>query len=456
MNHYDLVIIGAGPGGYVSAIYGAKHGLKTAIIERGERLGGTCLNVGCIPTKTMIETANLLRKFKSAKDFGITVDEYSLDYDKLFKRKTRVVDRLTKGIGFLMEENGIDVINGVASFRDKQSVLINGETPVGFTRCIIATGSVPADLPHIKRDGTWVLDSTDALALEALPESIVIIGGGVIGVEFASIYSSFGVKVTIVELMDQLVPGMDRDIAVELQAAMKKMKVKVHTSAKVQSTSDGVVRFEKDGEVQELKADAVLLSVGRKPNTEGLNLEAIGIETEKGHVPVNANLETPVPGIYAIGDVIDTPKLAHLASREGMKVIHHIKGIADDEDFLSACPGVVYSYPEIATVGMTEEMAEHNQVSVTVATFPLTANSKAYVEGVKSGFVKVVADKASGRILGLHIIGGKASEMIGEATVAIQKGLTVEEMGRIIHPHPTMSESLLEAYHQAAGISIHI
>lgn len=456
MSSYDLIVIGAGPGGYVSAIYGARNGLKTALIEKDERLGGTCLNVGCIPTKTLIETAVLMRKIAHAKDFGVKVADFELDTGKLFKRKARVVDRLTKGVAFLMKENNIDVFHGTGAFQDKETLRVNGETILKFKNCIIATGSVSANLPHIQADGDWILNSTGLLAMETLPESLVVIGGGVIGVEFASVFSTFGVSVTILELMDQLIPGMDRDVAEELQKVLKKMKVKVHVGAKVTGAANGVVAYEKGGETHEVAEEKLLLSVGRKPNTEGLNLSALNIKTEQGHIPVNEDLETPVPGIYAIGDVIDSPKLAHLASREGLKAVHHILGIEDREDIVTPCPAVVYSYPEIASVGLTLETAEGQGLTAESVSFPLTANSKAYVEGIKSGFVKVVSEKGSGRILGVHIIGGKASEMIGEATLAVREGRTVEEMSRMIHPHPTVSESLMEAYHMAAGISIHI
>ncbi|NOY23089.1 MAG: dihydrolipoyl dehydrogenase [Acidobacteria bacterium] len=456
MQSYDLIIIGAGPGGYVSAIYAAKHGLKTALIEKDDRLGGTCLNVGCIPTKTLIETAVLMRKIGHAKDFGVSVPEFQLDTGKLFKRKARVVDRLTKGVAFLMKENNVEVFHGTGAFQDSETVTVNGENSLRFKNCIIATGSVSANLPHIQADGKWILNSTGLLAMETLPESLVVIGGGVIGVEFASVFRTFGVSVTILEMMDQLIPGMDRDVAVELRKELKKMKVKVYTGARVTGAVDGVVTYEVDGEFQDVPADKVLLSVGRKPKAEGLNLSALGIETERGHIPVDARQETPVKGIYAIGDVIDTPKLAHLASREGLKAVHHILGIEDEEDIVTPCPAVVYSYPEIASVGMTTAVAEGYGLAVESVSFPLTANSKAYVEGIKSGFVKVVSEKGTGRILGVHIIGGKASEMIGEATLAIREGKSAEEMGRMIHPHPTVSESLMEAFHMAAGISIHI
>ncbi len=456
MQSYDLIIIGAGPGGYVSAIYAARHGLKTALIEKDDRLGGTCLNVGCIPTKTLIETAVLMRKIGHAKDFGVSVPEFQLDTGKLFKRRARVVNRLTKGVAFLMKENNVDVFHGTGAFQDNETVTVNGENPLKFKNCIIATGSVSANLPHIQADGQWVLNSTGLLAMETLPESLVVIGGGVIGVEFASVFRTFGVSVTILEMMDQLIPGMDRDVALELRKELKKMKVKVYTGARVTGAVNGVVTYEVDGESQDVPADKVLLSVGRKPNTEGLNLSALDIEAERGHIPVDVHRETAVKGIYAIGDVIDTPKLAHLASREGLKAVHHILGIEDEEDIVAPCPAVVYSYPEIASVGMTAAVAEGHGLAVKSVSFPLTANSKAYVEGIKSGFVKVVSEKETGRILGVHIIGGKASEMIGEATLAVREGKSVEEMGRMIHPHPTVSESLMEAFHMAAGISIHI
>ncbi len=453
--NYDLIVIGAGPGGYVSAIYGAKHGLKTAIVEKNSTLGGTCLNVGCIPTKTLVETSNILRKIKNSKDFGVKVGDYSFDFKTVMKRKDRVVSRLTKGISFLMKENNIDIIEGTASFVSDSKIEVNGEE-YEFKNAIIATGSVSADLPHIKPDEKFIVTSTKALSFETVPDSLVIIGGGVIGVEFASIYASFGSKVTIVELTDQLLPGMDKDIATELEKSLKKSKVKVYTSSKVTKAENNKVVFEKDGELTEIEASTVLLSVGRKPYTEKLKLENTSIETNRGHIVVDENYKTTANGIYAIGDVVDTLKLAHLASREGMKAVNDIIGIEDNEDFLNACPGVVYSYPEIATVGLTKEQAEEKGISAESFTFPLTANSKAYVEGIKSGFIKAVVEKDTKKLLGLHIIGGKASDLISEATVAIAKGLTVNELGNVIHPHPTISESLMEVFHLASGHGIHI
>jgi len=455
LNKYDLVVIGAGPGGYVSAIYGAKHGLKTAIVEKNPTLGGTCLNIGCIPTKTLVETATLLRKIKNGKEFGVKVENFNFDFKTVMKRKDRVVSRLTKGIAFLMKENNIDIIQGTASFSSPNSLTVNNET-YQFNNAIIATGSVSQDLPHIKADGSFIVTSTEALSFKEIPEHLTIIGGGVIGVEFASVYSAFGSKVTVVELMNQLLPGMDKEAADELAKSLKKSKVKVITSAKVMKAENGKVSYEKDGELTEIPADKVLLSVGRKPFTDSLSLDNAQIKLEKGHIPVNENLMTNTSGIYAIGDVIDTLKLAHLASREGIKAVNHILAIEDKEDFYKACPGVVYSYPEIASVGLTLEQAKSAGKIAKEFSFPLTANSKAYVEGIKSGFVKAVVEQKTNKLLGLHIAGAKASDLISEATLAIQKGLTVEELGSIIHPHPTVSESLMEVFHMASGYSIHI
>jgi dihydrolipoamide dehydrogenase len=453
--NYDLIVIGAGPGGYVSAIYGAKQGLKTAIIEKNSSLGGTCLNIGCIPTKTLVETANTLRKIKNAKDFGVKVESHSFDFKTVMKRKERVVSRLTKGISFLMKQNKIEVIKGTASFVSENKIAVNNEE-YNFKNAIIATGSTSASLPHIKPDEKFIVTSTKALSFETVPENLVIIGGGVIGVEFASIYASFGAKVTIIELTDQLLPGMDKDVASELEKSLKKSKIKVFTSSKVTKAANNKVTFETSGKLTEIDANVVLLSVGRKPYIENLKTEKANIKTDKGHIVVDKNLQTNVKGIYAIGDVIDTPKLAHLASREGMKAVNHITGIEDNEDLSAACPGVVYSYPEIATVGLTKEQAQRKGINAEEFSFPLTANSKAYVEGIKSGFVKAVIEKETKKLIGLHIVGGKASDLISEGTVAIAKGLTVNELGNIIHPHPTISESLMEVFHIATGHAIHI
>jgi len=455
MSKFDLVIIGAGPGGYVAAIYAAQNGLKTAIVEKNKRLGGTCLNIGCIPTKAYIETAKYLRKIKFMKELGIEVKEFSFDFKKASKRKDRIVNKLTKGIEFLMQKNGIEVINGTASFIDNSTLEVNGKK-IEFENCIIATGSKPAELPHITFDGEFVISSTEALSFETLPKSMAIIGGGVIGVEFASIMSAFGVETTILELMPQLIPGMDKEAAEILETELKKQKVKVFTEAKVLSAKNGKVEYEYNGEKKEIETEKVLLAVGRKPNIDGLNLHKTDIALEKGHIKVNQNLETEVKGIYAIGDVIDTPKLAHLASREGIKAVNRIIGKEDRDDIYKACPGVVYSYPEAAFVGMSIENAKEKKIEAEEAKFPLTANGKAYIEGVKNGFAKAVFDKKSGKLLGMHIVGANASELISECAVAIHKGMKVEELSEIIHPHPTVSESLMEVFHIASGYPIHI
>ncbi len=455
MAKFDLVIIGAGPGGYVAALYSAQNRLKTAIIERGERLGGTCLNIGCIPTKAYIESAKYLRKIKFMKELGIEVKDFSFDFKKASKRKERIVNKLTKGVEFLMNKNGVEVIKGTASFVDNSTLKVNGET-IEFDNCIIATGSKPAELPNITFDGKFVISSTEALSFEELPESIAIIGGGVIGVEFASIMSAFGVDVTILELMPQLIPGMDKDAADILKSELKKQKVKVFTEAKVLKAKEGKVEFQSGEEVKEIEVEKVLLAVGRSPNTKGLNLHNTDIVLKKGHIRVNENLETDVKGIYAIGDVIDTPKLAHLASREGIKAVNHILGIEDRKNFYLSCPGVVYSYPEAAFVGMSLQDAKEKGIEGEEAVFPLSANGKAYIEGIKNGFVKVVYRKDNKKLLGVHIVGGNASELISECAVAISKGMNVEELSKVIHPHPTVSESLMEAFHIAAGYPIHI
>jgi len=455
MAKFDLVIIGAGPGGYVAALYSAQNRLKTAIIEKGERLGGTCLNIGCIPTKAYIESAKYLRKIKFMKELGIEVKDFSFDFKKASKRKERIVNKLTKGVEFLMNKNGVEVIKGTASFVDNLTLKVNGET-IEFDNCIIATGSKPAELPNITFDGKFVISSTEALSFEELPESIAIIGGGVIGVEFASIMSAFGVDVTILELMPQLIPGMDKDAADILKSELKKQKDKVFTEAKALKAKEGKVEFQSGKEVKEIEVEKVLLAVGRSPNTKGLNLHNTDIVLKKGHIRVNENLETDVKGIYAIGDVIDTPKLAHLASREGIKAVNHILGIEDRKNFYLSCPGVVYSYPEAAFVGMSLQDAKEKGIEGEEAVFPLSANGKAYIEGIKNGFVKVVYRKDNKKLLGVHIGGGNASELISECAVAISKGMNVEELSKVIQPHPTVSESLMEAFHIAAGYPIHI
>ncbi len=455
MKKYDLIVIGAGPGGYVAAIYAAQNGLHTALIEKNEKLGGTCLNIGCIPTKAYIETAKYLRKIKFMKELGIEVKDFNFDFKKVSKRKDRIVNKLTKGIEFLMKKNGIDIIQGTASFEDNATITVDGEE-FYFDNCIIATGSKPVELPHITFDGDFVISSTEALNLDTLPESIAIIGGGVIGVEFASIFSSFGVEVSIFEIMSQLIPGMDKEAAEILKSEMKKQKVKVFTETRVLSAKNGCVEYELNGEVKTVEVEKVLLAVGRKPYIDNLNIHNTCITLYKGHIVVDENLETKVKGIYAIGDVINTPKLAHLASREGIKAVNHILGKEDSKDIYKSCPSVVYSYPEAAFVGMDLKTANENGIEAQESSFPLSANGKAYIEGIKNGFVKVVYRKDNGKLLGVHIVGGNASELISECAVAISENLSVEELSGVIHPHPTVSESLMEAFHYAAGYPIHI
>ncbi len=455
MKRFDLIVIGAGPGGYVAAIYAAQNGLNTAIVEKNNSLGGTCLNIGCIPTKAYIESAKYLRKIKFMKELGIEVKDYSFDFSKASKRKDRIVNKLTKGIELLMKKNNIEVVKGVASFLDNASIEVNGEE-YGFDHCIIATGSKPAELPHITFDGEFVISSSEALNFKTLPFSIAVIGGGVIGVEFASIFSAFGCQVYLFEITPQLIPGMDIEASEILKSELKKQKVKVFTETKVLSAKNGKIEFETNGEKKEVEVEKALLAVGRKPNIDNLNLHNTCITLYKGHIVVDENLETKVEGIYAIGDVIDTPKLAHLASREGIKAVNSILGKEDKSDIYKACPSVVYSNPEVAFVGIDKKAAEEMGIEAEEATFPLTANGKAYIEGVKSGFVKVVYHKKTKKLLGVHIVGSSASELISECAVAISKGMSVEELSGVIHPHPTVSESLMEAFHIAAGYSIHI
>ncbi len=444
---YDIIVIGAGPGGYETAIKAAQMKKKTCIIEE-KYFGGTCLNVGCIPTKVMIHTADILSEIRESAEFaveGIDVSAAHVDMKKLQNRKSGVVRTLTGGVQALLKSNGVTIENGRGSFVDAHTVAV-GDKKITAKNIIIATGSGVFIPPFITLEGTNnILTSNEALDLDHVPESIAVIGGGVIGVEFAYLLNKLGSKVTVLELMDHIIPMVDKEISALAQKKMAKDGITFKLGAKVNSVKDNTVYYELNGKEENVRADAVLMAVGRIPNTEGLNAEGIGIEFNKRAIAVNEKCQTNIPNIYAIGDVNGKVMLAHTASHEGMVAVADICKEHAKMDY-DKIPSCIYISPEISAIGLTEEQAKEKYENVKIGRFPMMANGKSLIVGAKDGMVKVILDAELGEILGVHIYADRATEMIGELSVAMTSELTAEEVIHAIHAHPTVSESIGEAF----------
>ncbi len=454
MQTFDVTIIGSGPGGYVSAIRCAQLGLKTALIEKYSTLGGTCLNVGCIPSKAMLDSSE--HYYNASHHFaehGITLDDLQVSLSKIVERKNKVVEQTTKGIDFLMDKNNITVFHGLGTFKDKNHILIksdSGEEEIESKNIIIATGSKPSSLPFITIDKERIITSTEALELNEIPKHLIVIGGGVIGLELGSVYKRLGAEVTVVEYMDKIIPGMDETLSKELLKVLKKQKMKFQLSSKVSAVDrqgDEVkVTFEnKKGETEELTGDYCLVAVGRKPYTQGLGLENVGVVVdERGMVKVDDHLKTNVDNIYAIGDVIRGPMLAHKAEEEGVMVAEILAGQKPHINY-NLIPGVVYTWPEVAGVGKTEEQLKEEGVEYKVGQFPVRALGRARASGDIDGLVKVIADKFTDEVLGVHMVSARAADMIAEAVTAMEFRASAEDIARICHAHPTYSEAVKEA-----------
>jgi dihydrolipoamide dehydrogenase len=455
---YDLAVIGGGPGGYAAAIKAKQLGLNTVIVEK-YRLGGTCLHVGCIPTKTLISSAHVYSMMQTAKQLGIEFGSISFDYHKMKERKDKVVAEIWKGLNGLVTSHGVDVVFGNASFISSNKVKVIGESDriIEFDRSIIATGSKSAVIPPFPIDKHKIHDSSSILEITKLPEHLIVLGGGYIGCEFASLYSQLGVKVSIVEFMDGLVVTQGTTISKFLQKAFEKRKIDLYLQTKMESintSGSGVIANLSNGKT--LSADALLVCVGRTPFTEGLHLEKAGVfVNERGFIPVNENLETSQAGIYAIGDVIGGAMLAHVASHEGLIAAINASGKKTKVHYHSV-PAVIFTDPEIATVGMTEEQAKDKGFDVASAQFPNIALGKAVASLHTEGFSEMIFDKKTHQILGATLIGYEAGNMIGEMAVAIHNELTIECIGETIHPHPTLGETWMELAHVAEGSPIHI
>jgi dihydrolipoamide dehydrogenase len=476
-NEYDVIVIGAGTGGYVAAIRAAQLGLKTAVVEKQKALGGTCLLWGCIPTKALLEHAHALKIVQHAKDWGVTIGpstssgqaSVGIDMNQVQTRKDRIVTGLTKGVEFLFKKHKIDWIKGTARLTGRGGVdVFEGEKQTLGARkeIIVATGSTPRSVPGIEIDRKRIITSDEAINLREVPKSIAIMGSGAVGVEFASIFRRFGSDVTIVELLPRLVPIEDDAVSAELEKSFKKQGITSHTGAKVTGARANADSVDIDvqlagGSRQTLRADYLLVATGRGPVTTGLNAEGVGLQMEKGYIKVDAQYKTNVPGISAIGDVITLggpghPQLAHVSSAEGIIAAERIAGQETRPLNYDHVPGCTYCDPEIGSVGLTEREAKERGYDVRIGTFPFGVLGRAKMAGETDGFVKIVADKKYDELLGVHMIGLRSTELVAEATVALRLESTVEELIRTIHAHPTMAEAIGEAAHAVHGAAIHL
>jgi dihydrolipoamide dehydrogenase len=461
MSQFDVTIIGSGPGGYVAAIRAAQLGFKTAIIEKYSTMGGTCLNVGCIPSKALLDSSEHFEKAKHEfADYGIIINEPQLDLAKMIARKDTVVEQTTKGISFLMDKNKVTVFEGVGSFESATQIKVtknDGSTEVIDSKyTIIATGSKPSSLPFISIDKERVITSTEALKMKEVPEHLLVIGGGVIGLELGSVYLRLGAKVTVIEFMDKIIPGMDGALSKELQKVLKKQGMKFELSTAVSGVERNgntvkVSAKNKKGEEVVFEGDYCLVSVGRKPFTEGLGLEKVGVELdERGRVKTNEHLQTNISNIYAIGDVIKGAMLAHKAEEEGVFVVETLAGQKPHINY-NLIPGVVYTWPEVAGVGKTEEQLKTEGVAYKVGNFPMRALGRSRASGDTDGFVKILADEKTDEILGFHMIGARAADLIAEGVTAMEFRASAEDLARISHAHPTYAEAVKEACLDATG-----
>lgn len=462
---FDVVIIGSGPGGYVAAIRAGQNGLKTAIVEKAPKLGGTCLHWGCIPTKSMLHSASLLEEAKHSADFGVITGPVSLDMPGVLKRKDKVVDKNAKGVDFLMKKNKVTVVRGHGSLAGPGKVLVraaDGSERILQTRnVVLATGSVCRDFPAFPVDHQTILNSDDMFSLAKVPGSLIVLGAGAVGTEFASMFHRFGSKVTLVELMPQLLPIEDADISAELAKALKRSGMEILTGTKVEKvtkTDSGVVveaRNEK-GELKTLTGEKLLVAIGRAPVTQGLGLEGTGVTLERGFVQVDPFMRTGEPNVYAIGDIVPTPALAHVGSSEGILAVDHMAGKPVRPINYDLVPSCTYCSPEVASVGLTEKKARERGYDVKIGTFPFPVNSKAAILGEAYGLVKVVSDKKYDEVLGVHMVGPQVTNLIAEACVALSLEATTEAFAGVMHPHPTLSEAVIEAVHAALGHALHV
>ncbi len=455
-----FAILGGGPGGYVAAIRARQLGAEVTLVEM-DALGGTCLNRGCIPSKALLRSAELSKLAARLGEFGIEAELKGINWPRVIERKNEVVDQVVKGVELLMRKNEIRVVRGRGRLADARTIVVEAggeEETVAADAILLATGSVPARLPLPGLDGPGVLTSTEMLDIEEIPDRLCIIGAGYVGVEFADIFNSVGSKVTIIEMMPQIVPTEDPEIAAELARAFRRRRIEMHVNARVSGIGDRdgakVVRFTKNDEEHEAEAEVVLSAVGRWPNTQGLGFEEAGIEMDRRAITVNARMETSVPGVYACGDAIGGIMLAHVASAEGKVAVANALGRSLEMDY-RAIPAVTYTHPEIGSTGLTEAEAREQGMEVKVGTFFFRGAGKATAEGSREGLVKVIAEAKSGRVLGGQICGPHATDLIHELVLAVHLGATAEQVGEMVHAHPTLMEPIMEAAEDTLGLAIH-
>ncbi len=458
MSKYDIIVLGSGPGGYVTAIRASQLGFKTAVIEK-ENLGGVCLNWGCIPTKALLKSAQVFDYLKHAEDYGLSVENPDKDFTKVVARSRGVAEGMSKGVQFLLKKNKIDVINGFGKLKPGKKIDVEGKE-YSADHIVIATGARSRQLPSLPQDGKKVIGYREAMTLKKQPESMIVVGSGAIGAEFAQFYNSMGTKVTIVEYLPNLVPLEDEDVSKQFGRSFKKAGIKVMTSSSVESVDTSgkkikaTVKTKKGEEV--LEADIVLSAVGIKSNIENIGLEDVGIVVDRDKILVNDWYQTNIPGYYAIGDVVPGPALAHVASAEGITCVEKIKGMQVEAIDYGNIPGCTYATPEIASVGLTEKQAKEEGYDIKVGKFPFSASGKASAAGTKDGFVKVIFDAKYGEWLGCHMIGAGVTDMIAEAVLGRKLETTGHEVLKAIHPHPTMSEAVMEAVADAYDEVIHL
>ncbi|BDD10685.1 dihydrolipoyl dehydrogenase [Fulvitalea axinellae] len=460
---YDLIVIGSGPGGYVAAIRASQLGFKTAVVEKAE-LGGICLNWGCIPTKALLKSAQVFEYINHAQDYGVTVGDAKADFGAMVKRSRGVAGKMSQGITFLMKKNNIDVLKGFGKLKTGKKVEVTAEdgtvTEYGADHIILATGARARELPALPIDGKKIIGYRQAMSLEKQPESMVVVGSGAIGIEFAHFYSTIGTQVTVVEYMPNIVPVEDEEVSKALERSFKKRKVKIKTNAEVTSVDTSgekcvVTVKTKKGE-ETIEADVVLSAVGVSTNIEGIGLEDVGVMTDRGKVIVDDYYKTNIPGVYAIGDIVKGPALAHVSSAEAIICVEKIKGMTPEPLDYGNIPGCTYCSPEIASVGMTEKAAKEAGYELKVGKFPFSASGKATAAGHNEGFVKVIYDAKYGELLGAHMIGANVTEMIAEIVVARKLETTAHEILSAVHPHPTLSEAVKDATEDAYDEAIHL
>ena len=455
---YDIIVIGSGPGGYVAAIRASQLGKKVAIVEKAE-LGGVCLNWGCIPTKALLKSAQVYTYCKNAAHYGVAIEgEVKPDWEKVVARSRTVAETMSKGVAFLMKKNNIDILAGFGHLAGEGKVDVDG-TIYEADAVILATGARPRQMPFMQVDGEHVISSKEALTLPTLPQSMIVVGSGAIGSEFACLYASMGVKVTVIEYMPQMMPLEDEEVAKAMERSFRKMRATVMTSTTVKNVAvvDGQCHVDIEGKkgAETLTADVVLSAVGVKSNIENIGLEEMGISVERDKIVVDEHYQTSAAGVYAIGDIIATPALAHVASAEAIHCVEHICGLTPDAVDYSTIPSCVFTSPEVASVGMTEQQAREKGIEYKVGRFPFTASGKATAAGDRDGFVKLIFDESE-KLIGAHMVGATVTEMLGEPTLAKRLGATAHAIAKTIHSHPTMHEGLMEAAEAAMGAAIHL